>query len=423
MIGFNDSSIYVGQIKEMLSSFWLPTCAVVPSGMEPKAYLGLTSDNNHNNHINYIHGNALFLWDGSKERRISSYKAGDFIPNLTKRLEIRNNYYDSYTHAYLGDFLRYVRDYLGVDLMGMYNCFTWDMPKYVDSLMAEEGKVFSSNDGAYDLYMFPARFDKEYTIAADWHGRIEVCACLYDANIVLNQASDDKMNNGLAKATYASFSGMRFSRPVLYTGLKDKRPENFSVGESAGKLKLFVKVPRGCESSIVFLEGDWRGASSTYLSQTSTKVIKSRTILSLEVPGTDGDLPDEDKAEGFSGFDYISKSQLLSTNDGERNQLADRLVEYLSSNVVSPLDPITRNIAKLQAKYEAEGRFDRCAVASRLDGLGNHHGVWDDALRRATWAYEDKSGMLDDYYDLLGYFDKDAEAKMGGLRIEGGEED
>ena len=417
MIGFNDSSIYVGHIKEMLSSFWLPTCAVVPSGTTAKKFLGLTSDNNH---INYIHGNALFLWDGSKERRLSPYKVGDFIPNLTKRLEIRNNYYDSYTHAYLGDFLRYVRDYLGVDLMGMYNCFTWDMPKYVDSLTAGEGRVFSSNDGAYDLYMFPARFGKEYTFAADWHGRIEVCACLYDANIVLNQASGDNLNNGLAKATYASFSGMRFSRPVLYTGLKEKSPEKYSAGESAGKLKLFVKVPRGCESSIVFMEGDWRAASSTYLSQTSTKALKSRTVLSLKGPTP---LPDDERAEGFSGFDYVSKSQLLSTNDGERNQLADRLVEYLSLNAVSPLDPITRNVAKLQAKYEAEGRFDRCAVASRLDGLGNHYGIWDDALRRATWAYEDKSGMLDDYYDLLGYFDKDAEAKMGGLRIEGGEQD
>lgn len=412
MIGFNDSSIYVGQIKELLSSFWLPTCAIVPSGAKPEYFEGWAPG------TNYIEGNALFLWDGSAGKRISSYKAGDFIPNLTKRLEIRNNYYDSYTHAYLGDFLRYVRDYLGVDLMGMYNCFTWDMPKYVDSLMAGEGKVFSSNDGAYDLYMFPARFDKEYTFAADWHGRIDVCACLYDANIVLSQAPGDDLNNGLAKDTYASFSGMRFSRPVLYKGLKDKKPEKFLAGESAGKLKLFVKVPRGCESSIVFLEGDWRGASSTYLSQTSTKALKSRTALSLKGPVADGKL-----ADGFSGFDYVSKSQLLSTNDGERNQLADRLVEYLSSNVVSPLDPITRNVAKLQAKYEAEGRFDRCAVSSRLDGLGNHYGVWDDALRRATWAYEDRSGMLDDYYDLLGYFDKDAEAKMGGLRIEGGEED
>lgn len=414
MIGFNDSSIYVGQIKELLSSFWLPTCAVVPSGAEPEYFEGWAPG------TNYIKGNALFLWDGSEGKRISPYKAGDFIPNLTKRLEIRNNYYDSYTHAYLGDFLRYVRDYLGVDLMGMYNCFTWDMPKYVDSLTAGEVKVFSSNDGAYDLYMFPAKFGKEYTFAADWHGRIEVCACLYDANIVLSQAPGDDLNNGLAKATYASFSGMRFSRPVLYTGLKDKKPEKFLAGESAGKLKLFVKVPRGCESSIVFLEGDWRGASSTYLSQTSTKALKSRTALSLKGPTP---LPNGEKAEGFSGFDYVSKSQLLSTNDGERNQLADRLVEYLSSNVISPLDLITRNVAKLQAKYEAEGRFDRCAVSSRLDGLGNHHGIWDDALRRATWAYEDRSGMLDDYYDLLGYFDKDAEAKMGGLRIEGGEED
>ena len=54
----------------------------------------------------------------------NNYSFGDRIPNITKNLKIRNVVYDSYTHKYLGDYLRFIRDYTGLDLMPLYNCFS-----------------------------------------------------------------------------------------------------------------------------------------------------------------------------------------------------------------------------------------------------------------------------------------------------------
>ena len=226
MLKFNDNNIYGGYIKQLLKSFNLPQC---PIGR--KNFLQST---------HYIEDHFLYFYDVDKDTHtlISSYKENDKIENITKNLEIKNNLYDSYTHEYLGDYLRYVRDYKGLDLMSMYNCFS--NVSLNNANFTTHGSVFDSTSNEYTIFAVPIKYDRKYTIAIDWHGTIEMC-CGFYSNDNVYQSYLNQGDLVVENATYFKVNGARFNHPFIFdkalTGTFNRdytNEENF---------KLFLKVP------------------------------------------------------------------------------------------------------------------------------------------------------------------------------------
>ena len=121
MIKFNDDNIYVGYIKQLLHTFNLPCCKIDnPSNNYVVGDYFISANKNEIYKVTKIDENNKC----SESVKICNYKFGDEVLNITKNLEIRNNFYDSYTHEYLGEYLRFIRDYKGIDLMSLYNCFS-----------------------------------------------------------------------------------------------------------------------------------------------------------------------------------------------------------------------------------------------------------------------------------------------------------
>ena len=87
--------------------------------------------------------------DGSLTlRQVAPYSYNVEIPNFTKNLVINSSYYDEYTHNYLGDYLRFMRDYHGIDLMSMYidvqkekgkSCSVDEIKSKISRIKQEEG--------------------------------------------------------------------------------------------------------------------------------------------------------------------------------------------------------------------------------------------------------------------------------------------
>jgi hypothetical protein len=147
----------------------------------------------------------------------------------------------------------------------------------------------------------------------------------------------------------------------------------------------------------------------------------------------DSKLPDLNLRE----FKPISKLQLLALNTGISYPFADRLIEYLVANVILPNDPTPDNIKRLQKVMED------CGYSFQIDG------IWEPKMQMILYDYLMNSGkftaetepptiikpnakgpvkttgkvkdqrtgnlkqmgqkMRSDFYDILGYGDKDAE--------------
>ena len=86
-------------------------------------------------------------------------------------------YYDQYTHEYLGEYLRFIRDYQGINLMPLYNCYSgfWtnSVKKYFIKASIRQQYNLSEN-GEFIYHIFPIKFFEKYTISLSSTVPVEV---------------------------------------------------------------------------------------------------------------------------------------------------------------------------------------------------------------------------------------------------------
>ena len=319
------------------------------------------------------------------------------LRNGTKNLVIDNNTYDSYTHEYLGDFLRFHRDYYGIDLMPLYNCFSNNTCPHLnvtfkvsETYMAE----FKSADTGYKIYMIPIKFFQKYTIAMDCNEAVELCCGLY------GQYAYSSLYNEIMEKTYVCYNNMRFDGPELFDVTDKLKPylepeHKLELAQHEDDLKLFIKVPANNKSSIVVLEGDFTEYQNPFWSSsfnheynTANTLITNKTVINFEY---------EDKFPQK----LITPLHLLKLNTGESYPFADRLLEYLIGNTITPIDQISDNIER--AKWAVSKKLKSPAWL-QVDG------IWDEKLKAQFYNYiSNLPNNSKINHDILGYVDKDVE--------------
>lgn len=316
MFKYNNTHIFTGYLKQMLSAVNIPTCKIYTKDFseyytkygkeDPRVIESIDTLNSERlaTRVNYLRNNELynFFWDYSSAkldlnhdnatwRKTSNifYSSDTAIPGLTKTLNNSGNIYDADTHEYLGDYLRFLRDYYDLNLMSMYNCFSNKIYNNVyftfktnsaENQIETNTVIFDSRDSRYHIYAFPVKLFSDYTIAINCNQSIEMFCGLYSTKLVtggkdLNKALD------LAKRTYKKVNKTFFNQPFLYDKLNVnywnfdiEAPENekgqrrlldsdsfitrWDIINREQDLKLFIKIPASCKSSITVLEGDFR---------------------------------------------------------------------------------------------------------------------------------------------------------------------
>ena len=335
--------------------------------------------------------------------------------NYSTTLPVSNNEYDSQTHEYLGNYLRFLRDYNKIDLMSLYNCFSNNICEQLDITIPVTSKYsasFKSNADTYKIYMVPVKMFKTYTIAIDSSSDIEMFCGLYGKYYNSSSAFQN-----LAQSTYSCLNTTQFSKPQLYTKLKTfcdwlNMDARATLAELEDDLKLFIKVPNTVTSSIVILEGNYCSTGDYSLTKiksvkddtsiTTKQLVYNKAVINFE------HITDIEQSNSIS---LISQPQLLRINTGISHPFADRLVEYLVGNVITPLDEIGDNV--LRAKTVMSKRLSGTKHSISLDQL------WADNMKYYAYAFMTSLKTtsfgsvprfsIEKTHDCLGYIDKDVE--------------
>lgn len=519
MLQFNNNHIFTGYLKQFLSSFNLPTCKVYTAEFEKfytehgyedprviESYLPIkvsTTKTRSGAGITYLKDGCpqQYFWETStwkanlgythpRQSKINKYwksnKAihydGNKILGLTKTLKNPTTLYNYQTHEYLGDYLRFLRDFENINLMSMYNCFSDRLCNNIKTKLewkANNGTLLrtatvNSYDTDYKIYMLPVKLFERYTIAIDCYQGIELFCGFYNEKLDTSTKAEDlikrtytkipkalfnqpfiydklcienwnwcaetnttKVDNANKTGPFGTHSGSAIQPPRLYSTDKILRSE---VAMRESELKLFIKVPATNTSSIVVLEGDYRNFNDslyTVNDKDGWQYINNSTVANFETKKTykESKLPDLNSRE----FRPISKLQLLALNTGISYPFADRLIEYLVVNVILPNDITPDNIKRLQKVMED------CGYTFQIDG------IWEPKMQMILYDYlmnggkftvcekvDEKTGKTlykvknkrtgnlrqrgqkprSDFYDILGYVDKDAEKLYASWMVE-----
>lgn len=331
--------------------------------------------------------------------------------NYTKNFIIKDNIYDTYTHEYLGDYLRFQRDYNNINLMPLYNCFSNRTCTVldVDIIVSDQYKAeFNTLDSKYKIYLIPIKLFKDYTLAIQSDYAIEGFIGSYDhyLNDGTIDGSKERLLTQLIKNTYFCFNSTQFNQPQLITKLTEFT-KNLTTEELArfakyeDSLKLFIKVPINNKSAITVLEGDYTNYTKSTLFSYEYENPNSNKSLNRIVRKTNFSVINFEGDHEKISDKLITPLQLLQTNHGISYPFADRLIEYLVGNTITHLDSNDDNLI-------------RTNIACFF---GANAGIqptpfWDSTANLVFYNFINKNSKTNTWeinHDILGYVDKDVE--------------
>ena len=442
MFTFDSNHIFTGYLKQLLGTFPLPTCKVYttefiqhkdrtgkedPRVLASTKLLGLDRPGMS---INYVKDNSIYQYRWNS-RRLTNISNSDFswvkmmpgiyeddkaVVNFTRTLKSSGSLYDTKTHEYLGEYLRFLRDYHGINLMSLYNCFSNQIYNNISFKIAAPTKlvqdpafpddpekqvaitvgpeiVFNSYDPKYKIYALPVKLFEKYTIAIDSPHGYELCCGFYNTTFDNSARARD-----LVSRTYQRVRQSIFGAPIVYDKLAVEHwsfeaefvPDadgilpilnkniisRLDIAQQESDLKLFIKIPTSCASSITVLEGDYTGFNDCSYTPHVMQLSNGKRVLNWQYRQNHFIVNAKPEVRGkkvninTTPFTPISKIQLLAFNTGISYPFADRLVEYLVGSAITPLDPISDNVRRAQKVMNDNG------IYFEMDG------IWEQKMQK-----------------------------------------
>lgn len=321
--------------------------------------------------------------DVTSDMKRADYKViSNMVPGQPNRLTTenwmsKNTYYDHETHEMLGEYLRYLRSKSNVDLMPFYNCFSG---YYTSTFYIRNGEYWEGVNNTVQVALFPIKFNKKYTVAIDCPSGLELLPVILSDGVPLQAVYGGQLVNLTEELSsfYINKPTTSFKQPFLFSvDIDDSNPFGKYMEQNERSLYLALQIPRAVVSSIVVLEGDYTN---------SCQKIYDRDFI-------------DRISESQKNKIFLSELSLLRINDKNSYAFSDKLIEYLTLNVVTPDEDIEGNIT-----------FAQKVMPNYVENM--YPGVWEDSIRYGGYdfymnAYQEVVRLQP--VDINGYFDKDIE--------------
>lgn len=311
---------------------------------------------------------------------VDRFLFGKYYPEFTELYHSNSSYYDSAIHEHLGALLRCYRDVSGINLMPYYNCFSG---QYISGVTLTDEKIIEWETRGVKILKIPIKFNTTYTVAIDCNSPVKMAPALLSRDVLIHSFSTMDANNvyadidlteDLYNGNIYNFDSLSFKAPVkVGVDIANTETEKY-LAMYEKFLYLLIQLPAGNTSSVAVLEGDYTHPAPITSNVFSIEQIDALHDLTLsEVMRSD--------------------LSLLQLSDGVSYPFADRLIEYLSLNVITSMEVIPDNIRRIQ---------------KGVPNYGQISGVWNNALRSYIYNYYQKQSSLT-HLDLNGFVDKDTE--------------
>lgn len=369
MFKYNSTSQVALYIQHLLRTTALPGCPTVnPFNAEAVR---------NSKHSTYLRGSQFYRVSqgGTADILCREWTFGELIPNLTSAYGSSQTYYSTEVHERLGEYLRTYRDYYGIDLMNFYNCYSGREIGNISLPIQKSTDVENSTL----WYLAPSKNDTQVT-----------CFPI-------------KVGAKYLIKIYNNIHGEITIQPAFAI---DGRPLKILV--NSGESEASNKVPKIFEYS--------KEISSQFIFETPKDLFsgqedlwsKQRYLnLFIQVATSD---PLRISVIEQTGYPTAQFNSLLNLEDIDYNvPFSDRLLEYLTGNVITSVDTIPQNIERVQAIVQSADFQNK--YGKLKDNISLPRGRYTEDLRRLLYQrfnfYRDPEG--NPIPDFLGYVDKDME--------------
>lgn len=367
-----------------------------------------------------------------------------YIPNksyfgINSTYVSNSNSYDSVTHRWLGNYLRFLRDYYNLNLMPFYNCFCSEFLNNIDF-----GKVTIDNspytgiisgvkNTNYKIAIVPVKFGTVYNLAVECDSPIEYMYGFYGPKGLI----EDPTNTLIAyikQNYYTKLPSSNFVSPIKVPAIEWEYMQEYTtqIAQYEKYLRLFIRIPTNVNTSITVIEGDisryntLHGISNekaieeftsrTGMSTNMLNTCNTKDTNGISVPAVTmyfDKISDTDNRVDYTNRpanECLSPLGLLQWSDGYTYAFSNRLVEYLLLNVIDSQESISKNIERVQDRITSYQMSNKNLFPKYRGAFSS--GVWDENIQKYIYSLRKsitKSPRGNPSVDYNGYVDKDTE--------------